>query len=66
MHAPQARISKPNLDDDSAGGAVSVIAQLHLHDSSRLTIIRGEALDPQSDVQEKDHDERRVKNIPHL
>ena len=33
---------------------------------SQLTVTRNEALDPQYNVQQKDHDKRSVKNIPHL
>jgi len=51
MHAPQARISKPNPDDDSEGNAVSVSVISRPYEGSKLTITGCEALDPQNNVQ---------------
>jgi hypothetical protein len=64
MHAPHARMSKPSPDDDSERNAASELA--YLHQSSKLTIARSEALDPQYKEKQKDYNERSVKNIPHL
>lgn len=64
MHAPQARMSKPSADADSERGTSFQFEDPH--EDSKLTIIGGEALDPQYSVQQKYYDKRSVKNIPHL
>ena len=66
MHAPQARISKPNWEDDAERNPVSGSADPHPHEGLKLTIIGCEALDPQQNVEQKDDDERSIKHIPHL
>ena len=66
MQAPQARISKPNSDEDAERDPVSALVNSHLHESSKLTITGREAFDPQHNVQQKDDNKRSVKNVPQL
>lgn len=66
IHAPHAKISKPSADDDSEKFAVSNSARSYLRRISKLTITRGETLNPQRNVQQKDYNEGSVENIPHL
>jgi len=51
MHAPQARISKANSEDDSERSSVSVSVDSCPPKGSRLTITSCEPLDPQDNIQ---------------